>query len=235
MGTGRVYGRFTRQSAELFERHASTSPYNSLYDRPNLLELLGDVARKKVLDAGCGPGLYVEELLRRGATVVGYDQSPDMIDLARRRLGDLALLRVHDLNDSLDWLEAESFDLAVMALVIHHLDDPVAALRHIHRILRPQGRLVLSTHHPLVDWRHRGGSYFDVEVIEETWAEWWDVRYWRKPLTASCAEFAEAGFWIERLVEPVPIAEMAEADPERYQRLRTEPGFIMFRLAKVPA
>src|SRR5207249_10557943 len=111
MGTGREYGRFTRRSAELFQQHASVSPYNSLYDRPAMLGLLGDVAGKRVLDAGCGPGLYAEELLRRGATIVGLDQSPDMIDLARRRLGDLALLHVHDLNDPLDWLEAESFDL----------------------------------------------------------------------------------------------------------------------------
>jgi len=42
-------------------------------------------------------------MLRRGARVVGVDQSPTLVDLARRRLGHAAELRVHDLADPLDW------------------------------------------------------------------------------------------------------------------------------------
>ena len=55
------------QIAEFYERHAAESAYNAHYDRPAVLELVGDVEGLDVLDAGCGPGLYAEELLRRGA------------------------------------------------------------------------------------------------------------------------------------------------------------------------
>ncbi len=50
-----------------FERHAAVSAYNALYDRPAMLSLIGDVDGRLILDAGCGPGLYAEELLARGA------------------------------------------------------------------------------------------------------------------------------------------------------------------------
>ncbi len=225
---------YWRTYAADYAEVAAHSPHNALYDRPAVLDLLGDVAGLRLLDAGCGPGLYAEELIRRGARVVGFDESPDMVRLARNRLGETADLRVHDLAEPLGWADDASFDLAVMALVIHHVDDRVGALREICRVLRPLGRLVVSTHHPVGDWRRRGGSYFDSDVIEETWHRGWQVRYWRQPLTQTCSEFAEAGFWIERLVEPLPVAEMADAYPEDDERLRHEPGFIAFRLVKPP-
>ena len=172
--------------AEWYERQAEVGPYNALYDRPAVLELLGDVEGHRVLDVGCGPGLYAQELLARGAEVVSFDESPEMVRLARRRCGDRIDARVHDLRSPLDWLNDERFDAAVMALVIHYLDDRVSALREIHRVLRPGGRLIVSTHHPISDWRIFGGGYFDVERVEDDWHRGQGhVRFWRQPLTES--------------------------------------------------
>ena len=216
-----------------YEQHAARSAYNALYDRPSVLALCGDVRGLRVIDAGCGPGFYAEEILARGAhDVEGVDASETMVLLARERVRENATFRVHDLQQPLSWIEASSFDLAVMALVIHHLDDRTAALREMHRILRPDGALVVSTHHPTTDWLLRGGSYFDVSVVAETWERGWDVRFWRMPLTKTAAEFHDAGFVIERLVEPLPAPEMAEQHPDDYRKLRNEPGFIAFRLTK---
>ncbi|MGW6412894.1 hypothetical protein ACWF95_37960 [Streptomyces vinaceus] len=41
--------------ADTFAREAADSPYNALYDRPTVLELLGDVRGQYILDADCGP------------------------------------------------------------------------------------------------------------------------------------------------------------------------------------
>jgi len=214
-----------------YEQHAARSAYNALYDRPAVLELCGDVRGLRVFDAGCGPGFYAEKLLARGASeVVGVDASATMVDLARARVPERASFRAHDLQQPLDWLESGSFDLAVMALVIHHLDDRVGALRELHRILRPDGALVLSTHHPTGDWGRQGGSYFDVSLVEETWSRGWHVRYWRMPLTDVVGECTDAGFLIERLVEPRPTAAMAVQFPDDHAKLEREPGFIAFRL-----
>ena len=73
--------------ADEFLDHAEHSLFNAYYDRPACLDLLGDVTGKRVLDAACGPGLYAAELRRRGASVVGFDHSPRMIEICRERAG----------------------------------------------------------------------------------------------------------------------------------------------------
>lgn len=215
--------------ADEFAEHARDGLYNAHYDRPTCLALLGDVAGKRVLDAACGPGLYAEELLRRGARVVGFDQSRRMVDICRSRAGQ-GEFRVHDLGDPIGWLPDASVDLALCALAIEYVDDRVAALSELRRVLRPGGALVLSRQHPTGDWLHHGGSYFDVRVVQETWSKGWSVRYWLAPLQTTCEEIYQAGFLIERLVEPRPAPEAAAIDPQDYERLNREPGFLAFRL-----
>ena len=216
--------------AEDFAAHAESSAYNALYDRPAMLGLAGDVAGLRVLDAGCGPGLYAEELLARGAHVTAFDESSEMVRLARQRIGDQADVRVARLSEPLAWLAYSSHDLVILALVLHHLDDRVAALRELHRVLTPQGRLLVSTTHPTSDWLLSGGSYFATELLDDTWQRGWQVRWWRQPLERWCAEFADAGFVIERLLEPQPAAEMADRFPDVHAKLSSEPGFMLFQL-----
>lgn len=218
--------------AGAYDSHARTSPYNALYDRPALLDLAGDIAGRRVLDAGCGPGICAAGLVARGAHVTAFDESPEMVRLAQDRLGTDVEVRRHRLGDRIDWLADASVDLVIMALVLHHVSDRVGALRELARVLSPDGRLVLSTTHPTRDWLHRGGSYFTSELVEETWQQDWAVQYWRQPLEGWCAEFAAAGFAIEHIVEPRPADTMADSHPEVHDRLSEQPGFIAFRLMK---
>lgn len=218
--------------AAAFEHHAEASAYNAHYDRPAVLRMVGDVRGLRVLDAGCGPGFYAEALVDAGASVTAFDASPDLVRRARLRVGSRADVRVWDLEQPLIWLADEQFDLAVMALVIHHVHDRGQALAELHRVLRRGGRLVVSTTHPTGDWLQLGGSYFDRRVVEETWQDDWHVTYWRQPLEAWCQEFTDAGFLIERLVEPRPADSMALAHPDVHAHLEQTPGFIAFSLLK---
>ena len=227
-----MYERFAGEYAE----HAAAGSYNALYDRPAVLELAGPVAGLRVLDAGCGPGLYAQELLARGARVTAFDQSPSLVDLARDRVGTAAEVRVHDLAQPLHWAADASFDLVVLALVLNYVDDRVAMLREFRRVLTPGGALVISTTHPTADWQRLGGSYFTVAVVESSLSPQhdWPVRAWRRPLTQVCREFHDAGFLIEKLVEPRPLGEMATSDPEHHAKLEYAPAFIAFRLQPSP-
>jgi SAM-dependent methyltransferase len=226
-----MYERFAREYAV----HAEDGAYNALYDRPAVLGLAGDVAGRTVFDAACGPGLYAQELLRRGADVGGCDVSPTFVDLARARTEGHADLRVHDLSRPLTWVGDGSVDIVVLALALHYFDDRVTLLSELRRILAPGGALVLSTEHPMTAWLRLGGSYFTEEAVEESLSpdHDWPIRAWRRPLTSICAEFREAGFLIDELLEPRPVREMAERYPEDHARLEEFPAFIAFRL--VPA
>jgi Methyltransferase domain len=68
-----------------FWQHAADSAYNAHYDRPAMLAALGPVTGRRVLDAACGPGLYLRELLEQGAEVTAFEASPVMVGLARKQ------------------------------------------------------------------------------------------------------------------------------------------------------
>lgn len=215
-----------------FASHARDSAYNAHYDRPAVLEMLGGVRGLSILDAGCGPGFYTRELLDRGAVVTAFDPSPAFVDLTRKRTAAAADVRLLDLERPLLGLHDDSFDRILLALVIHHVTNRSLALSELYRVLKPGGRLIVSTVHPVADWANHGGSYFDRELVEETWQQDWEVRYWRQPLGDWCREFTDAGFLIEQLVEPRPAASMEERYPDVWRTLDREPGFILFQLLK---
>ncbi len=219
--------------AAQYEEHAAAAPYNALYDRPATLRLLGDVDGKRVLDAACGPGFYIEELLARNAEVVGCDASPAMIDRARARVGHRARLRVHSLDDPLSWVESGTVDIVLCALAYHYVTNRMGFLREVRRMLHPEGVLVVSTHHPTADWCRLGGSYFEVSAVTEVWSKGWEITAWRMPLAQLTEEFAAAGFMIERLIEPTPDPAMEKSHPDTFEKLSREPSFILFKLRAV--
>lgn len=219
--------------ADWFAQHASTSPYNAFIDRPAMLDLIGDCAGQRVLDVGCGAGHYAELLLGRGADVVGIDGSTTLLTHAGRRLGGRAELHAHDLECPLTFAADASFDGAVMALVLHHVADRDQLLGELLRVLRPGGWLALSTIHPTADWRYIGDSYFATDRATLPVADsQWSIHCWRMSLEQLMAEVLGAGFVLERLVEPRPLPEYAEVDPERYARMTKEPSTLALRLRR---
>ncbi|WP_299955747.1 class I SAM-dependent methyltransferase [uncultured Modestobacter sp.] len=228
--------RFYDRVADEFRAHAEDNAYNAHYDRPAVLDLLGDVAGRRVLDAGCGPGLYAEALLARGAEVIGFDASAAMVELARARVGNRARIDLARLDQPLPYPD-DAVDLVVCALAIHYVEDRQAAFTELHRVLRPGGAAVVSTQHPTTDWLRKGGSYFDRALETDTWAFAsgdQEVRFWREPLSDFCAAATDAGFVIQRLVEPRPPESMRRKWPAEHAELSRRPGFLALRLLALP-
>src|SRR5687768_6841087 len=123
---------YTRLADALAAR-IDTKAHNAFYDRPAVLSLLPAVEGKRVLDAGCGPGVYAEWLAGQGAEVVGVDVCPRMVELARLRLGDRATVIEADLGRPLDIIPAASFDLVLSALAMDYVRDWDAAFREFFR------------------------------------------------------------------------------------------------------
>jgi hypothetical protein len=101
-----------------FQQHAADSAYNAHYDRPAVLAALGPIANRHVLDAACGPGLYLRELLERGADVTAFDASPVMVNLARQQTAGHVRIDQAALGKPLPYPD-DAFDLIVCALAIH--------------------------------------------------------------------------------------------------------------------
>jgi SAM-dependent methyltransferase len=217
-----------------YQRHAADSAYNAHYDRPAVIAALGSVGGCRVLDAACGPGFYARELLARGAHVTAFDASPVMRDLARTCLADRAQVDHAVLGEPLPYADG-AFEFIVCALAIHYAADRAVAFAEFCRVLRPGGALVVSTQHPTMDWLRKGGSYFDVKLETDLWrtpSGDQPVRFWREPLSALCASATNAGFLIEKVIEPLPADTMRERYPDDYEKLTREPGFLILRLVK---
>lgn len=193
--------------ADAYSAENEVNLFNAYYERPAMLGLAGEVSGRRILDAGCGSGPLSAALRDRGAVVSGIDASAAMLELARRRLGEDADLRVADLGEPLPFADAE-FDDVVASLVLHYLQDWSGALAELRRVLRPGGRLMVSVNHPVgYAIVYPDADYFAVAQYSEDYVMdgqtvW--LTFWHRPLHAMTDAFTAAGFRIVTVSEPPP-------------------------------
>jgi ubiquinone/menaquinone biosynthesis C-methylase UbiE len=109
----------------------------------------GGFAQGRILDAGCGAGDLALELARRipEAEVVGLDLSEPLLQLARSSTAEAGLTArvVFEKGDIQKMLFQDGwFDVVVSLNTFHVVEDPVAMLDEVERVLSPGGRLLLS-------------------------------------------------------------------------------------------
>jgi SAM-dependent methyltransferase len=222
------YDEFSAAYAE----HAASNPYQRFYDRPAILALAGSVAGKRVLDVGCAAGHLSSTLAEAGASVIAIDLGQRMVDLARRQFGERVRFERADLRKPLTILESDSVDVITASLVMHYLLDWGPTLREFRRVLRPGGVLVMSVHHP-EDWHwFNRPDYFRTEQITDEFeigAQRQQVQFYRRPLGKTFEALRQAGFAVDEIIEPMPLAECREVAPAAYEKLSTKPQFLYFR------
>ena len=231
--------------AEEFDARIETKSYNAYLERPATLSLLPDVKGKHVLDAGCGPGLYAEILLDRGAMVIAIDISPKMIHFAKRRLGDRAIIRRANLEEPLDFMADKSVDIVLSSLVMDYIRDWNFVFSEFSRILRDDGYFIFSTEHPTAKWSHylidhprvkkRPENYFNLEIIDFLWTGFGKpvlVSSYRRPLGTFFECLHAAGFQLDKLIESQPTEDFKRANPEDWDKVLRRPSFMCIRARK---
>jgi len=102
----------------------------------------------RVLEIGCGVGTDGLQFARAGATYTGVDLTEAAVDLARKNFESAGMpgqFRVSD-AERLDFTD-ESFDIVYSHGVLHHTPDIEAAVREIHRVLKPGGQAIVMLYH----------------------------------------------------------------------------------------
>ncbi len=97
----------------------------------------------RVLDVATGTGAVALELKRTSPerTVVGIDQSPEMLAIARRRAGDT--IELHEGSaESLPFSDGE-FDALTFTYLLRYVDDPAATMRELARVVKPGGTIAM--------------------------------------------------------------------------------------------
>lgn len=113
---------------------------------PGVVDFLGDLRGRQVIEYGCGLGKVTVLLARSGAQVTAFDLSEQSVDVARRRaemdgVADRIAFHIAP-GEDLPFADG-SFDIAVGKAVLHHI-EPVAGAREMARVLRPGGRAAFS-------------------------------------------------------------------------------------------
>jgi demethylmenaquinone methyltransferase/2-methoxy-6-polyprenyl-1,4-benzoquinol methylase len=158
-----------------------------------------------VLDVATGTGLVAAELLRRGFRVTGLDQSAEMLEVARRRLGSRIEL-VESSAHSVPF-ENASFDHLTCTYLLRYVDDPGATLAELARVVSPGGIVAMlefavpaGPARPLWELYTRVGLPLAGRVVRRGWQEVGDflggsIRdFWRRfPLERQLEWWHSAG------------------------------------------
>lgn len=127
----------------------------------NMLNAIGDVKGKNVLDLGCGEGYFTRLLAGRGAQLKAIDGSTKMIELAKSASGEEISFGVGDITSNLPY-ETNSFDLVVCHMVLMDIENINPIFKEVARVLKAKGEFFFSIVHPC--YYQAIGDWFDIET-----------------------------------------------------------------------
>lgn len=108
------------------------------------IEKIG-VTNKRILDFGCGDGVYVQEFLKRGASeIVGIDESAKMIEIANKKFNHLENTKFLVADGNNLPFENDVFDIVFANFVLHHFIDTLKPLKEIFRVLKRGGYFIAT-------------------------------------------------------------------------------------------
>ncbi|MGH8158247.1 MAG: bifunctional 2-polyprenyl-6-hydroxyphenol methylase/3-demethylubiquinol 3-O-methyltransferase UbiG [Rhodanobacter sp.] len=140
--------RFGQLAARWWDPDGESRPLHDLNPvRAAYIAARVDLRGARVADVGCGGGLLSEALARAGANVTGIDLGEKVIDVARLHLHESNLDVDYRVQSSAELAAAEpaSFDAVCCMELIEHVPDPAALVHDLAAMLKPGGRLFMST------------------------------------------------------------------------------------------
>ncbi len=215
--------------------------YHKYIINPCLMELLGDITGKTVLDLACGEGHFARHLVevtRGSVQVVGVDASETMIRIATERsqaFQDCLTFRQGDAGD-LKAIGPHTFDVAVCNMALMDIKNYRQAISEIARVLKPRGAFLFSILHPCFFTPGSGwlldddGSIvgWQVDNYHTNLAWKWTVKRvmteqtysFHRTLEDYVSALRENGFAITDMREPVASAQLIEEHPRWVRELR---------------
>jgi 2-polyprenyl-3-methyl-5-hydroxy-6-metoxy-1,4-benzoquinol methylase len=170
-----------------------------------MIDMLGDLEGKFVLDAGCGPGVLARVLAGRGARVTGIDLSPRLIAMARERDPEGSIdYRVSDLSQPHPDLVG-TFDAIGSYLVLNDVEHYREFAATLATLLRPGGRIALAFNNPYSSVVREHVSDYFASGTMGTYLGMWEqgikARYYHRTLEEYLDAFLDIGIRLIKLAD----------------------------------
>ena len=222
------------------ELRANESGLNAAVEEPAVYSLLPPLKSLRVLDIGCGFGKFVSFCLKQGAEYVsGIDISKNMISEARKRIkspgASFEVIATEDFE-----AEEGSFDLVVSSMSFHYVKNIRPVFDKIAFALKDGGNFIFSVEHPICTSLLKGWCSADDgtkrhwpvdDYKEETLrvSRWFvdGVIKYHRTIETYINEVIDAGFSINRLLEPAPTKNATTERPELLEHLRRPPVIVL--------
>ncbi|MFA5856998.1 MAG: class I SAM-dependent methyltransferase [Candidatus Pacearchaeota archaeon] len=227
--------------------------YNEHLEMPATLKLIGNVRAKKVLDFGCGSGIYTKILKNKGAKIKGFDISESMLKIARDNLPDIEFKQGSGNKIPYN----EKFDLVIASLVMDYFDDWSKPFKEVSRVLNSNGEFIFSIGNPISETsikyevdgkrvKYEGipvrifGDYFSERKIYGIWKNILhknkvrDIKMptYHKTYETVIKTILSNGFEIVDYIDCYPTKESQHLFPEEYKFLTRVPFFCSWKVKK---
>ncbi|HLC55895.1 MAG TPA: methyltransferase domain-containing protein [Candidatus Nanoarchaeia archaeon] len=217
--------------------------YNEMLEMPTTLKLLGNVKDKKILDLGCGTGIYAKVLTNKGAIIRCIDISEEMIKIAKKgnpkiefKIGNM---------DNLPYKDKE-FDVVLAALSLEYSKDWDPIFKEVKRVLKDNGLFVFSGSNPVIDVAkkvvYRGRKfrivkdYFKEGFRETKWTTehgaYIKIRFYHKTYGTIVKTILRNGFEIIDYEDAFPIDIARKKFPKDYKLWSNMPFFCTWKIMK---
>ena len=216
--------------------------YNEMLEMPATFGLLENIKGKKILDFGCGSGIYAKILTKKGAKVKGFDISPQMIKIAKEENPKLDLKIASGYKIPFK----EKFDIVLAALVIDYFNDWDRVFKQVNKVLKKGGYFIFSQGNPVEECKKkikiRGktikvlGDYFTEKKIYNIWKniKGKDLRMptYHKTYETIIKTIIKNGFEIADYKDCFPLKKAKKLFPSDYKEYSKRPFFCVWKVRK---
>ena len=216
--------------------------YNEMLEMPSTLILLGNVRGKKILDFGCGTGIYVKLLTKKGAKVKGFDISKEMLNIAKKENPKLNLR----LGSGNNIPFKDKFDIILSSLVVHYLKDWDKMFKEVGKVLKKGGYFIFSIGNPVAETRKKIkvgnkeisvlGDYFKEGKIYGPWTKndgkKMKMHAYHKTYETIIKTIIKNGFEIVDYKDCFPIKKGKKLFPYDYAIYSKKPMFCVWKVKK---
>jgi SAM-dependent methyltransferase len=241
------------KNAKDWEEKFSLNNYtHSHIEKPAMLNILGDIKGKDIICIGCGSGEEANLLYERGANVVGFDISEELIKIAKQKYPNINFY----VGDAEDFKLEEKFDVAFASFVAHYFPNYKQLLSNTSVLLKENGEFIFSIIHPIkramvkeivgekkytilgnskltdgsLDTLY--GDYLNSKEMKVKFSDGFKMIHYHTTIGEQIRDILDSDFEIIDFVEPKPTQSAKEEYPDKYEIDSKVPEVLIYHLRK---